>query len=156
MNNPAIIAAAAIVLLAGAGCSNIPEKKQPPAGVESNTQEQQAPTPVAVTTSISVEIPTVPPAPAIPDKTIVVTGSNFTFSPSSLSVKKGQKVTLTFKNTGGMHDFKIDELGVATKKIRGGEEDAVVFTPDKTGVFEFYCSVGEHRAMGMKGTIVVE
>jgi plastocyanin len=27
---------------------------------------------------------------------------------------------------------------------------------DKKGTFEYYCSVGQHRALGMKGKLVVE
>jgi uncharacterized cupredoxin-like copper-binding protein len=32
----------------------------------------------------------------------------------------------------------------------------VQFVADKTGTFEFYCSVGNHRQMGMVGTLVVQ
>lgn len=87
---------------------------------------------------------------------ITVTGSNFAFAPSALTVKKGEKVRLTFKNSGGNHDFVIDELGVSTKLLKSGDEQVVEFTPSKTGTFEYYCSVGNHRAMGMKGTIIVQ
>ena len=30
------------------------------------------------------------------------------------------------------------------------------FTADKVGSFEYYCSVGSHRSMGMKGVLKVE
>jgi plastocyanin len=86
----------------------------------------------------------------------ISTASYFTFAPTAFTVKKGQKVRLTFKNAGGSHDFVIDELGVATNLLKSGEEQVIEFTPDKTGSFEFYCSVGNHRAQGMKGTITVE
>ena len=88
-------------------------------------------------------------------KEFTVMGSNFAFSPSTLSVKKGDRVKITFKNEGGFHDLKIDELNVATKKIKGGAQEVVEFTADKAGSFEYYCSVGEHRAIGMKGTLTV-
>lgn len=55
-----------------------------------------------------------------------------------------------------MHDFVIDELNVKTKIVKDGESETVEFTPDQTGTFEFYCSVGQHRQMGMKGTLIVE
>lgn len=55
-----------------------------------------------------------------------------------------------------MHDFVIDELNIRTKRIAGGESDSVTFTADKTGAFEYYCSVGNHREMGMKGRLIVE
>jgi plastocyanin len=32
----------------------------------------------------------------------------------------------------------------------------IEFVANKKGKFEYYCSVGEHRAMGMKGNLVVE
>ena len=88
-------------------------------------------------------------------KVFTVTGSNFKFEPASLTVKKGDKVKIVFKNTGGFHDFKIDEFKVATKQIQGGSEETVEFIANKAGSFEYYCSVGKHRQMGMKGTLVV-
>lgn len=87
---------------------------------------------------------------------ITVTSSNFAFDAGTIRLKKGEKVRLTFKNAGGNHDFVIDELAVATKLLRGDGEDIVEFTPMKTGTFEYYCSVGNHRAMGMKGIVIVE
>jgi plastocyanin len=89
-------------------------------------------------------------------KEITVTGSAFKFDPSTITVKKGDKVKITFKNSGGTHDFVIDELNVKTPIIQGGAEAVVEFTADQEGSFEYYCSVGNHRAMGMKGTLVVE
>lgn len=90
-------------------------------------------------------------------KQLMVDGSEFKFSMTSITLKKGEKVKLTLTNSGKMpHDFVVDELGVKTKTIKNGESDTIEFTPDKTGSFEFYCSVGSHRAMGMKGTMIVE
>ena len=96
------------------------------------------------------------PAQKVTVKEFTVLGSNFVFAPSSMTAKKGDAVKITFKNTGGLHDFKIDEFNVATKKISGGAEETVTFVADKTGSFEYYCSIGTHRAMGMKGTLTVE
>jgi len=89
-------------------------------------------------------------------KEFTITGNNYSFLPANFAVKKGDKVRVVFKNVEGFHDFKIDEFNVATKKISAGAEDAVEFTADKTGSFEFYCSIGDHRAMGMKGILTVE
>jgi plastocyanin len=55
-----------------------------------------------------------------------------------------------------MMGYLIDELNIRTKRIAGGESDSVTFTADKTGAFEYYCSVGNHREMGMKGRLIVE
>ena len=89
-------------------------------------------------------------------KEFTVSGFNFGFTPSSLSVNRGDTVVIHFKNTGGFHDFKIDEFNVASKRINGGQEDTVTFVANKTGTFEYYCSVGTHRQMGMKGTLTVK
>lgn len=87
---------------------------------------------------------------------IVVEGSNYAFSPSTVTVKKGEKVRILFKNKGGMHDFRIDALNIATAIVQDGQEDFVEFTPDKIGTYEYSCSIGNHKAMGMKGTMTVE
>lgn len=88
--------------------------------------------------------------------TFTVDGSNFKFAPSELRVKKDQKVKVVFNNVQGLHDFVIDELDVKTSQITAGNTATVEFTPDQTGSFEFYCSVGQHRQNGMKGTLIVE
>jgi len=77
------------------------------------------------------------------------------FSPNEITVNKGDTVRIKITNTKGTHDFKIDEFAVATSQINGGEKATVAFTADKAGSFEYYCSVGNHRTMGMKGTLTV-
>lgn len=88
-------------------------------------------------------------------KTFSVEGSSFTFAPAQLTVTKGDTVHIIFKNTGGMHDWVIDEFNARTPRIQSGETAEVQFVADRTGQFEYYCSVGTHRAMGMKGTLTV-
>lgn len=89
-------------------------------------------------------------------KEFKVTGSPFKFEPSTLKVNKGDTVKITFTNSAGTHDFTIDALKVKTKTLAAGESEVVEFTADKVGTYEYYCSVGNHRAMGMKGTLTVE
>ena len=103
-------------------------------------ENQPAETPVNTPTSV---------------KGFTVEGRKFSFTPSLLTVNKGDKVRITFKNLDGLHDLVIDEFNVRTKQIPVGEE-TMEFVADKVGSFEFYCSVGNHRAMGMKGTLVVQ
>lgn len=88
-------------------------------------------------------------------KEITVTNSGMTFTQKTLSVKKGDRVKITFKNTGGTHDLRIDGYNVGTDVIQANQEDSFEFTADKTGSFEYFCSVGNHRAQGMKGTLTV-
>lgn len=89
-------------------------------------------------------------------KEFIISGQNFSFSPSSITVKKGDKVKITFKNTSGFHNFVIDEFGVATQQAASPSTEVLEFTADKVGSFEYYCSVGSHRSMGMVGTFKVE
>ena len=90
-----------------------------------------------------------------------LTSSHFRFflngveSPE-LRVKEGTKVKIILNNEEGFHDWKIDEFNAATEKVSAGATTTVEFVADKKGTFEYYCSVGQHRANGMKGTFVVE
>jgi plastocyanin len=96
------------------------------------------------------------PATAGAVKSFTVEGSNMKFVPSTMEVKKGDTVKITFKNVDGFHDFVIDEFKVKTKQIKSPSEETVEFVADKAGSFEYYCSVGKHREMGMKGTLTVK
>lgn len=89
-------------------------------------------------------------------KEFTVVGNNFSFTPSLITVQKGDRVKITFQNFAGFHDFVIDEYGVATKQTKSPNTEVLEFTADKVGSFEYYCSVGSHRAMGMKGILKVE
>ena len=72
-----------------------------------------------------------------------------------MTVKRGDTVSITLKNAGGTHDLKIDEFDEETERLSAGEEETITFVADRAGSFEYYCSVGNHRAMGMKGTLTV-
>lgn len=89
-------------------------------------------------------------------KEFTVIGGNFTFAPKAMTVNKGDTVKIIFKNTQGFHDFVLDEFGVKSKQGQGPFEETLTFVADKTGSFEYYCSVGTHRQMGMKGTLTVK
>jgi cytochrome c oxidase subunit 2 len=88
-------------------------------------------------------------------RTIEVEAGMYYFKPSEIKVKKGEKVRIVLKNVEGMHDFVIDELKVNSGIIQSGQTTEFEFVAEKTGEFEYYCSVSNHRAMGMKGTLVV-
>lgn len=88
---------------------------------------------------------------------IKVSGSEFAFSPKTITVKQGEKVKLVFQNDGKFpHNLTVDELSVATKTIGAGQIDSVEFVADKNGSFTMYCSVGNHRQQGMEGSVSVE
>jgi plastocyanin len=87
---------------------------------------------------------------------VVVNGSSFAFDPKEIRVPEGTRVRVVFNNQGGMHDFVIDEFNARTKVLPSGQSETIEFVANKKGSFEYYCSVGTHREMGMKGTLVVE
>lgn len=88
--------------------------------------------------------------------TFHVKGGSFFYTPNMIKVKKGDKVKIVFENVGGMHNINIDEFNVKSETVQTDGTTTVEFTADKAGSFEYYCSVGQHRAMGQKGTLVIE
>lgn len=80
---------------------------------------------------------------------------NFYFKPNVIKAKLGQTVRVTVTGVGMQHDFIIDELGVKSSTIAPGKSDVVEFVASEVGQFQFYCSVGNHKQMGMVGTLNV-
>ncbi len=92
-----------------------------------------------------------------PTKTFTLDTKEFAFSVKEIKVKKGDSVTVTLTNSGAMpHNWVVDEFNANTQTITNGKTDSVTFTADKVGTFEYYCSIGQHRANGMVGKLIVE
>jgi len=89
-------------------------------------------------------------------KVISLTAKNFEYSQKEIKVRKGERVRIELEISEGFHDWVVDELGARTEAVGAGKKVSVEFTADKAGVFEFYCSVGKHRQMGMVGKFMVE
>lgn len=134
-----------LVLLVLGGITYMLMQPKPPTDVSSENVVVTEETPIVPTDASMVA----------KEGVITVEGSPFQFAPNTITVKKGVSTTLLFKNIEGMHDFVVDELNIKTKVLKSGEEESVTFTADAVGSYEFYCSVTNHRAMGMKGTLVV-
>lgn len=85
---------------------------------------------------------------------------SYGYSVTELTMKPGETKAIKLTNSGGLHDFVIDELGVHSKDINEGETDTFTITiPDDAApgtTYEYYCSIGNHRAQGMVGTLTVE
>lgn len=90
------------------------------------------------------------------EDTIEVEGGSFYYNPNELRVKAGETVTIKFNSVDMMHDLVIDELNVRTPIVQAGNSSLVTFTPAEPGEYDFYCSVSNHRAQGMVGTLIVE
>ena len=87
---------------------------------------------------------------------ITIEAEEYSYSTEEISVKKGEKVKLTMVNNGRMsHDFVVDDTDIATSFVGPGKSVSVEFTIDEIGSYTFFCSVGNHRALGMEGTLEV-
>ncbi len=162
MNNNTIIGLVLAVVIIGGGAFFFTggEKNTNPINNESANE--------TTTGDISGTVPTEDPQgnPTEPDsnvgiadgpvKEFTISGSNFSYSLKEIKVKEGDTVKITFKNEDGFHDWTLDEFNVRTQKIAAGKTETVTFLANKKGTFEYYCSVGSHRANGMKGNLIVE
>lgn len=89
-------------------------------------------------------------------KTINMEAGAFYYLPAEIKVKKGEKVKIVFTSKDMMHDFNVDELGIKSPIVKSGQTAEFEFTADKVGTFEYYCSVGQHKAQGQIGKLIVE
>lgn len=95
--------------------------------------------------------------PSANSKEIEIVANEYSFTPSSIAVQKGDNVSITLKNAGATaHTFFIDGYGITTGSALPGRSATLNFTADKTGTFDFYCSIDGHRDLGMRGTLEVK
>lgn len=149
-----LAAVVAVSAVAFAACT--PGGQQQTPAPENTTLEQGMTQPVELTPQIDPTIPTGTVDPETGVRAIEVEAGSFYYQPNVIRVKKGETIKLTLNSVDMMHDFNIDELDVSIPVTAGGQSATVEFTADTVGTFEFYCSVGEHRANGQVGTLIVE
>ena len=89
-------------------------------------------------------------------QTLNLNGLNFDFSETEIRVKMGDTVVINFTSAGGFHDWTVDEFSAKTSRVNTGQSTSVTFVANKKGTFQYYCSVGSHRALGMIGNLIVE
>lgn len=86
---------------------------------------------------------------------VEVKATNFAYDVTTINATLGDTVKLTLINEEGVHDLVLPEFGVAVEPLEEGEQASVEWVAAKPGEFEYYCSVGNHRELGMVGTLVV-
>ena len=85
-----------------------------------------------------------------------MTAKNDGFDPAVIAVKKGEKVRLLITAADCDHEFKLDAFDI-NQVLKKGSTETIEFTADKSGTFEFKCSVYCGHGHGkMKGKLVVE
>ncbi len=80
----------------------------------------------------------------------------FSFEPSTITVKKGDTVKINLNSIDVDHGIGITEFNV-NLKVGKGETKSVEFVADKAGTFTMFCNVfcgADHK--DMKGTLLVE
>ncbi|TSC57118.1 MAG: cytochrome c oxidase subunit II [Candidatus Peregrinibacteria bacterium Greene0416_62] len=95
-------------------------------------------------------------APAASVRMVEITASNFAFTPSMITVKKGEEVTLNLIGESGIHGIGIPGFGIS-QRVDLGQTVSIAIPTDTAGTFDFKCNVpcgSGHKEM--KGTIVIE
>ena len=91
-----------------------------------------------------------------PVREIRIAAKRFEYTPSSITVKKGEPITLLLTSEDRIHGFKMPDFNLRTD-ITPGQVTTVRLTPDRVGRFAFFCDVfcgGGHEEM--EGTMIVE
>ena len=90
-----------------------------------------------------------------------ITAKDFTLNPDRVVVSRGQNVDLTMTNEGSTRHSLSIKLPDAEVKFSdpvdpGAKRTLSFKAPDRTGEYEIYCPMGNHRERGMTATLVVK
>src|SRR3989344_9779 len=122
MNNK-IITVVIVIVLIGGGLLLFKNRGVAPTDIDINSN---MPVPVNDADEMIVEKDVIETSPTNV-KEFSVDAVPFSFSPSTISVNKGDTVKITVKNVNGTHDFKIDEFNVSTRTLNTGETQTITF-----------------------------
>jgi plastocyanin len=97
-----------------------------------------------------------------PGQPLRVTAREYSFNPNGVTIDSGGRsvsLPITLHNSGALgHDLVVEKGGSqvgGTTVITGGN-DATATVKLQPGAYTFFCSVGDHAQLGMKGTLVVK
>ena len=84
----------------------------------------------------------------------IATSEGVSYDSTSVEASAGE-VTIDYTNDSGLpHNVTLEDVdGGATDTIESGSTNVTVSL--EAGEYTFFCSVGDHRANGMEGTLVV-
>ena len=117
-----------------------------------------------------------PPATAVApaNGALTVRAFEWGFEPETIVLQRGEEVRIVLDNDGAiLHNLKIDGLEAELIESRStgplsGEDDQIfvgaergqqgtlIFVPQQSGEFTYYCTLERHRQLGMEGTLIVE
>ena len=90
--------------------------------------------------------------------TLTVSEKEFSLTPANPKVAKTGKVTITVKNDGTTThalEVKGPKGEAKTSPLPPGQSKTLVVDFSKAGTYEWYCPIDGHKAMGMRGQVVV-
>lgn len=90
-------------------------------------------------------------------QTFTISMTDFAFSPASVTIDAPGTYTFEATNDGSAeHALEIEGNGVEEETETVGPGDSSSLTVDlEAGTYEMYCPVGNHRELGMEGTVTV-
>ncbi|WP_028784589.1 plastocyanin/azurin family copper-binding protein [Thalassobacillus devorans] len=110
--------------------------------------------------------------PAKEENKVTIQTKDFSFGPSNVTLRSGEKVILTLENQGEVdHDLEI--IGLTTTESHAndpahehgtenlhlhaspGEQATIAFIPAESGIYQFVCTLPRHEEAGMVGTFTI-
>ncbi|MEX2112978.1 MAG: hypothetical protein WD845_07315 [Pirellulales bacterium] len=98
--------------------------------------------------------------------TLSIVAKNYAFTAQSTEnptfrVAQGATIKVSLTSGAGTHDWVLadgatGQVLARTERVSGSTPETVEFAADRAGNHVYYCSVGQHRALGMEGRFVVE
>lgn len=89
-------------------------------------------------------------------KTFEIEAGSYYFAPNELRVNLGDTVRIVLTSKDMMHNLYIDEFNVKSATVSSGKSTTFEFVADKTGEFEYYCEISNHKSLGQVGRLIVE
>lgn len=90
---------------------------------------------------------------------VTVVASDYKFDPVNVTVKAGQPVQLTLRNTASqIHDWVPQNVPGVTAKAEANANQSVniTFTPTTAGTYKIICAQTGHEQLGMVGQLIVQ
>ncbi len=145
------------IALVSCGANPIMPSSPTPPAMAVRPQLPSATATIAVPTRAAVPAVTIAPDLTAPHTTVAL--ASFNFSPSTLKARVGQPVRLELQNTDALrHQFAIDDSDIEAL-VPPGISQRLEFVISKPGTYTFACNIveeGDHRSLGMVGTLIVE
>ena len=89
---------------------------------------------------------------------VKISETEFKLDPADAKVAKAGKVTFKVRNDGKtVHALEVEGPGdeAETDSIDPGKSATLTVDLSKAGTYEMYCPIGNHKAMGMEGKVIV-